>query len=59
MQLFVRQGRQWKAQLPPLDVATNFISQFHSWKSEYDFVISLLTEDSEGEVFWKWFDMQV
>ena len=43
----------------PFDVAANFISQFHSWRSESDFVISLVTEGSEGEAFWKWFDMQV
>ncbi len=43
----------------PFDVAINFISQFHSWRSESDFTISLFTEGSEGETFWKWFDMQV
>ena len=43
----------------PFDVAVNFISQFHSWRSESDFTILLFTEGSEGETFWKWFDMQV
>lgn len=43
----------------PFDVAANFISQFHSWRSESDFAISLFIEGSEGETFWKWFDMQV
>lgn len=43
----------------PFDVATNFISQFHSWKNENDFVISLFSEGNEGEAFWKWFDMKV
>ena len=43
----------------PFDIAANFISQFHSWKNETDFIISLLSEGSEGEAFWKWFEMQV
>lgn len=59
MQLFIRLGKRWKSGILPSDVAANFISQFHSWKSESDFVISLLSEENEGEVFWKWFDMQV
>lgn len=41
------------------DVAANFISQFHSWKSESDFIVSLHAEGNEGDMFWKWFDMQV
>ena len=59
LQLFVQQGKRWKARMLPMDIATTFISQFHSWKSENDFIISLLTEGNEDEVFWKWFDMQV
>jgi len=56
----IRIGRHYdKGQLMPTQLVKSYISQYCSFKTESDFVASLIHEGSEGEMLLKWFDSKV
>ena len=59
MQVFVWVGTEWKSALSPMSVVRTYLTQYHSRREEVEFVVTIVTGGSEGEIFWKWFAIQV
>ncbi len=57
-QLFVWTGVDWKGE-SPLQLVEAYLSQFHSRRSEDQYVLTLVSGGNEGAAFWRWFDVQV
>lgn len=58
-QFFLRLGKGWKQEVSPSKIAEEYILQYYGFKTEADFVVTVVHEGSEGEMFWKWFKLQV
>lgn len=59
LQFFLRLGKGWKEEVSPTSIAEEYILQYYGFKSEADFVVTVVHEGNEGEMFWKWFKLQV
>jgi len=55
----LRLGKGWKEELSPMRIAEDYVLQYHGIQSLANFAVTVVHEGSEGEVFWKWFRMQV
>ncbi len=43
----------------PVKIAEHYITQYCGLKNENDFATTIVYEGAEGEMFWKWFNLQV
>ena len=57
--MFIRLGKDWNEAVTPMKIAQEYLIQYCGLKKDSDFVLTVVHEENEGDVFWKWFKLQV